>query len=140
MASQPDPATLSSHTSQGLLVRQPWASLLVSGAKTWELRGSRTHKRGRVAIVASRTGGWIVGGATLVACHGPLSPAQLVAAEALHRVPPGSTVGRYKETYAWEFVDARKLVMPLRYTHPAGAVIWVQSHLGADSGGGCVRD
>ena len=114
-----------SRTQLALLVRQPWASLLVSGAKTWELRSSRTHKRGRVAIVASRTGGWIVGGATLVACHGPLSPAQLVAAEALHRVPPGATLGRYAETYAWEFADAAELAVPLSYNHPTGAVIWV---------------
>jgi hypothetical protein len=107
-------------------VKQPWASLLATGAKTWELRSSRTHKRGRVALVASRTGGWVVGGATLVACHGPLSAAQLAATQALHRVPETSTAGlRYKETYAWEFADAVELATPVRYNHPLGAVIWV---------------
>jgi hypothetical protein len=108
-----------------LLVKQPWVGLLASGAKTWELRGSRTHKRGRVALVASGTGGWVVGGATLVGCHGPLSAEQLAATQALHHVPPTATVGRYKETYAWEFADATQLEAPVRYNHPAGAVIWV---------------
>lgn len=113
-------------TSVALLVMQPWASLLATGAKTWELRGRRTHKRGRVALVASRTGGFVVGGATLVACHGPLSAAQLAASQALHRVPAAATVGRrYKEVWAWEFADGCKLAVPLRYDHPPGAVIWV---------------
>jgi hypothetical protein len=106
-------------------VKQPWAGLLASGAKTWELRSRQTHKRGRVAIVASGTGGWVVGGATLVACHGPLSAAQLAATQALHRVPATATVGRYKATYAWEFADAAELAAPVSYKHPAGAVIWV---------------
>ena len=113
-------------TSLALLVREPWVSLLCRGEKTWELRGSRTHKRGRVALVSAGTGGWVVGGATLVGCHGPLSAAQLAAAEALHCVPRGGTAaGRYKTVYAWEFAAAEELAVPLRYDHPAGAVIWV---------------
>ena len=113
-------------TSLALLVREPWVSLLCRGEKTWELRGSRTHKRGRVALVSSGTGGWVVGGATLVACHGPLTAAQLAATEALHCVPAGGTAaGRYKTVYAWEFAAAAELACPLRYDHPSGAVIWV---------------
>ena len=112
-------------TRLALLVKEPWVTLLCRGEKTWELRGSRTHKRGRVALVASRTGGWVVGGATLVACHGPLSPAQLAATEALHRVPQGASPGRYAQTYAWEFAAPVELAAPVRYRHPAGAVIWV---------------
>ena len=112
-------------TRLALLVKEPWVTLLARGVKTWELRGSRTHKRGRVALVASRTGGWVVGGATLVACRGPLSPAELAATEALHCVPQGAAPGRYKETYAWAFSNAAELAAPVRYKHPHGAVIWV---------------
>ena len=110
-----------------LLVREPWVSLLCQGTKTWELRGSRTLKLGRVALVASGTGGWVVGGATLVGCHGPLSATQLAAAEALHCVPGGGATSfrRYKEIFAWEFAHASRAEAPLRYEHPAGAVIWV---------------
>ena len=112
-------------TRVALLVKEPWVTLLCRGEKTWELRGARTHKRGRVALVASRTGGWVVGGATLVDCHGPLTPAELAATEALHRVPQGASPGRYAQTYAWEFADATELAASVRYKHPAGAVIWV---------------
>ena len=113
-------------TSVALMVCEPWMSLLCQGTKTWELRGSRTLKHGRIALVASGTGGWVVGGATLVGCHGPLSAAQLAAAEALHCVPGGGTAfRRYKVVWAWEFAHASRAETPLRYEHPAGAIIWV---------------
>jgi hypothetical protein len=32
---------------------------------------------------------------------------------------------RYKTVYAWAFAHAEELAVPLRYDHPAGAVIWV---------------
>ena len=100
-------------------------SLLCRGAKKWELLGRRTHKRGRVALVASGTGGWVVGGATLVNCHGPLTAAQLAATRALHCVPAGADVAGYKDVYAWEFADAVELAAPVPYQHPHGAIIWV---------------
>jgi hypothetical protein len=114
------------HTTVALLVREPWVTLLCQGKKTWELRGSRTHKRGRVALACAGGGGVIVGSATLVACHGPLTADQLVDAQALHCVPGGGTASvRYKEVYAWEFTDAARLAQPLPYAHPPGAIIWV---------------
>ncbi len=39
---------------KALSVRQPWASLIASGAKTIELRSWRTHHRGPLVIVAGR--------------------------------------------------------------------------------------
>jgi len=77
-------------TSRALLVKLPWARLLAKGTKTWELRSRHTLTRGRVALVASGTGGYIIGGATLVACHGPLTAAELQAASHKHRVVTGS--------------------------------------------------
>ena len=79
-------------------VKPHWCRLLVLGEKTWELRGSATHVRGRVALVASGTG-CIHGGATLVACHGPLTEAQLAQTHAKHCVPAELLRGarRYKK-------------------------------------------
>ena len=111
LASGPGP------TSVALLVREPWVSLLCQGTKTWELRGSRTPTRGRIALVSCGTGGFIVGGATLVACHGPLSTAELTAAESRHCAPNGAaaTARRYAKSgvYAYEFAHAFRLAQPL---------------------------
>jgi len=41
---------------KGLLIKQPWVHKVLSGEKTWELRGSRRNQRGRIAIVESKTG------------------------------------------------------------------------------------
>ena len=36
-----------------LIIRQPWLGLILSGKKTWEIRGSRTNKRGPIALIES---------------------------------------------------------------------------------------
>lgn len=41
---------------RSLVVRQPWATLMVTGSKPWEIRGSATRVRGPGAIAAGRTG------------------------------------------------------------------------------------
>lgn len=35
----------------GLIVKQPWADLIVDARKSWELRGSASMKRERIAVV-----------------------------------------------------------------------------------------
>ena len=42
---------------KALSVREPWASMIASGAKTLEIRSRRTHYRGPLVICASRGGG-----------------------------------------------------------------------------------
>ena len=37
---------------RGLLIKQPWIDLILDGAKTWELRGSRPSIRGPFALIA----------------------------------------------------------------------------------------
>lgn len=81
-------------------MKDPWVSLLLKGTKTWELRGSVTHFRGRVGFVASGSGR-IVGGATLVGCLGPLSAEELRQNQQRHCVPFDRAGSAYKETYAW---------------------------------------
>lgn len=123
----PDAGAPGPGAARALLVRRPWVDLLLDGSKTWEIRGAATSLRGRVALACSGTG-LILGGASLVACHGPLSAAQLESAAHLHRVPVGAHPAgkRYKRVFAWEFAAAERLATPRRYKHPQGAVIWVR--------------
>lgn len=41
---------------KGLIIKSKWADLILSGEKTWEIRGSQTHQRGRIGIIKSGTG------------------------------------------------------------------------------------
>jgi len=42
--------------AKGLLIRQPFAYWIVDGKKTWEIRGSATKVRSRIAIIVAGTG------------------------------------------------------------------------------------
>ncbi|MEC7583714.1 MAG: ASCH domain-containing protein [Planctomycetota bacterium] len=53
---------------KGLLVKQPWIDKILSGKKTWELRGSATRNLGKIALLESGSG-LVVGTCDLVAVH-----------------------------------------------------------------------
>lgn len=106
---------------KALVIRQPWVDLILSGEKTWELRGSATSFRGRFAVIQSGTG-TVVGICQLVAVVGPLAAGDLAESTAKHRVPCRP---RYRRPHAWVLEGAERLRRPVPYRHPSGAVIWV---------------
>ncbi len=114
-----------SEPRKGLIIRQPWAAMVVSGAKTWEIRGVRARFRGPIAIIAGGTG-TVVGLCELVDCLGPLSLARYNSGRCL-RGSPHEMVETlpYQNTYAWVMTRPRKFLHPVPYPHPKGAVIWV---------------
>ena len=93
---------------KGLIVREPYASQILSGEKTKEFRGRSTKIRERIAIIPARSG-TVAGTVHLFDCTGP------------HR-----RSGRYKDkTYIYLLKDPVKFKKPKPYKHPNGAVIWV---------------
>ena len=105
-----------------LSVRQPWAGLICGGTKRYETRSWRTHRRGWIAIHASKrpTGDWpsgcIVAVARLAACgrvediHDQLSAREREAGD--------YTDGRF----AWRLEDVRVLKTPI--PHAGGLSFW----------------
>jgi hypothetical protein len=112
---------------RGLIIRDPWIDEILSGRKSWELRGSSTSIRGRIALIRSGSG-QVVGFCDLVGVVGPLTLQDLRGWIQKHRVPNSLLKGRppYKKTFAWVLENARRLRLPVPYTHPSGAVIWVR--------------
>jgi hypothetical protein len=109
------------------VIKSPWIELILDRKKTWELRGSSTRIRGRIALIRKGSGA-VVGHCDVVGVVGPLSRADLLASTRMHRVDPrdvGSVVARYRRIYAWILSNASRLRKPMRYRHPSGAVIWV---------------
>lgn len=109
---------------KGLVIDEPWVSLISSGTKTWEMRSRNTLVRGRIALIrkGSKT---IVGVANLVATLPKLSRSDLRSAVAKHRVPADEIGEDFKHSTAWVLERARSLHDPVSYRHPPGAVIWV---------------
>ena len=110
----------------GLVIKSPWIDLILSGQKTWEIRGSRTQMRERIALIKSKSG-TVIGGCDVVDCIGPLTHDQLRATAERHRIPL-HMLDRlpYPQTYAWVVGNPKPLATPIAYRHPSGAVIWVR--------------
>ena len=106
----------------GLIIKPKPLSLILQGKKTWELRGMRTHKRGRIALIRSGSG-LVVGTCLLVDCIGPLDNDTFTKTLTLHH--SSHTEPPYANTYAWVLDDVRVFAVPKPYVHPQGAIIWV---------------
>ena len=108
--------------SHGLLIREPWLSLILSGRKTWEIRGTNTTRRGRIGLI--RSGSLtVVGYCDLTAVLGPLRLEELLVTEDKHRVDPallGQTGLPYRNTFAWVLENPGAV----RYTETLQAPVW----------------
>jgi hypothetical protein len=113
---------------RGLLVRDPYATQILNGEKTWEIRGRPTQIRGPVIIVKSGTG-HAFGTVDLVRVLGPLDLDDLVSASGLPREEREEfrcSGLPYRKTYAYVFTNPKWFAHPIAYLHPNGAVTWVR--------------
>lgn len=108
---------------KGLIVKEPFATLIVEGKKTWKIRKSRTRVRGEV-LVLNR--GMALGRAELVDVLGPFTPREL----ANHREKHGVSLEFLREysngkpLYARVFRNAEKFETPKRIGISEGARAW----------------
>lgn len=109
---------------RGLIIRQPWIELILSGQKPWEMRSKPTNVRGRIALIEQGTG-QIVGECSLVhSSNIPLSEAEAKKFQYLHRVHNLSLLKKWR--FAWELNFVERYKKPIPYQHPPGAVTWVK--------------
>lgn len=109
-----------------LIIKEEFGRQILSGTKTWELRGSNTKKRGKIAIAFSGTKKKY-GTAELVDSI-PLTK-ELYEANSKKHCSSGSweeLKSWYKKPYAWVMKNPKLFDQPEEYKHPSGAVIWVK--------------
>jgi hypothetical protein len=112
---------------KGLISKSPHIENILSGKKTWEIRGSNTKIRGEIALIKSGSG-TVVGSCHLVEVIGPIGIDDLVRNIDKHCVPLeqfDQVFGGYKKIYVWVLSGAVLLPVPIKYQHPQGAIIWV---------------
>lgn len=109
--------------THGLIIQTDPLNRILSGRKTWEIRGSRTAMRGPIALIESGTG-CVVGTCELVGTVGPISLAELRR----NRGKAGFVASElyYKPTFAWVLRHAARLQSPTPYRRRRGVVIWVR--------------
>lgn len=106
---------------KGLIIKSPWVEMILDGLKPWEIRGSYSHVRGKVALIRSGSKS-VVGYANMTGCLGPFTKEEFAKYQGKHHAV-GFT--KYKKIYAWVLEDVEKLETPIPYKHPQGAIIWV---------------
>ena len=119
-------ASVLGRPKKALLVKQQWADTILSGGKTWEVRGCRTTVRGRIHLAQSGTG-TLVGEVRITDCI-PVTRATLARRAKEHRITSVlGVVAKYRRIYAWVLADAVRYSSPIAYRHPLGAVSWVRT-------------
>jgi hypothetical protein len=114
--------------SHGLIIREPWLSLILNGQKTWEIRGSNTSRRGRIGLIRSRSLA-VIGECVVVDSIGPLHLNDLMSSGEKHLMSQESLIQSgipYNKTFAWVLADPVFYDQPRPYKHNSGAVIWVR--------------
>jgi hypothetical protein len=109
-------------TKDLLLIKSPWLQLILRKRKTWEIRGSSTHKRGLIHLGLSGSGGEIHGRARVTDCR-LLTREELRKHKDKHCIEDVDSV-RYAKIYAWVFSDVLRYKKPLQHSHKQGAIIW----------------
>lgn len=113
-----------------LVIKEKWLDKILSEKheelKNWEIRGSRTTKRGKILLIQSGSGK-IMGCAELTGCTG-LDLVDFITHENHHRIPTEIHHNKlpYDDTFAWILKGAKRFSTPIPYEHPQGAVIWVK--------------
>jgi hypothetical protein len=110
-----------------LIIKKQHLDKILAGRKTWEIRGSKTHKRGKIGLIQSGSS-TIVGECELIDCK-KLSENDFIKNLSKHQVEPErlkEVVGHYKTPYAWVLKNAKRYSKPIKYQHPNGAIIWVK--------------
>lgn len=106
---------------KGLIIKRPFIDNILSGDKTWEIRGCKTNIRGKIELIQSGSG-LVVGSCEIVDCLS-LTQNEFVANRDKHLVQGDELP--YKNTYAWVVKNAKKYEKARKYKHPCGAIIWV---------------
>jgi hypothetical protein len=110
---------------RGLIVGSPHIDRILSGKKTWEIRGHATKIRGRIMLIRAGSG-QVVGSCEIVETIGPLSLNELRRNAGKAGVRRNELDGMpYKRTYAWVVKNAKSFARARSYQHPSGAVVWV---------------
>jgi len=111
-------------TKRALILKEPWASLVVSGQKTLEIRTMKTKKVGKEIYIAKAGTKTLIGKVTIDKCI-LLSENECDALTDKHRAAKYIKHIKNKKIYGWFLKNAVAFEKAIPYQHPPGAQIWV---------------
>jgi len=110
--------------TRALIIADPWIDKILSGEKTLEMRTRHTKIRGTIGLIRKGSG-LIVGKAELIGSHDLTG--ELENSHLRHCIDYASNPGLKKYCIGWELRNVTRYTAPIPYTHPLGAVIWVNT-------------
>ena len=108
---------------KGLIVKDPWATKILTGEKTIEIRGSNTNQRGKIGIIKSRTKR--VFGTVEVVDSIRLTEEDFNALRDKHKVDCKYSELPYKNVYGWVLENPVIYNEPQEVNVSKGCIIWV---------------
>lgn len=109
---------------RSLAVKPVYASQILSGAKSWEVRRKHTHVRERVAIYASSTN-HIWGTVEVQECvWKQMAELELSVSHHGLTLEELQAYGLPNGAYVWVLAEPRVFELPMKWVPPAGAVTW----------------
>ena len=111
---------------KGLIIREPWISMILSGTKIWEMRSRQTPYRGYVGLIRKGTGR-VTAIAEIRDSLPPLDASGFRAAREQHGIPPEKDVEVLQAgwVYPWVLDNVRVLRRAVLAGQKSGAVTWV---------------
>ena len=109
---------------QALIIKPRWLNEIYFNGKYWEMRSSATAKRGTFGFI-EQGAGLITGQFDLIDSLPPILPEEYQKHYSKHRIPGDLGHLRDKYVYPWVMSNIIKFDDPVPYSHPQGAVIWV---------------
>jgi hypothetical protein len=112
-------------TLNAVPIKAPFVDWILDGKKTWEIRSRSTKIRGRIGLIKSKSL-TVVATCEIIDVIGPLTAAMIQRNfRAKINEAPRDCMGCVGQ-YAWVLGDVRRIVQPVSYDHPSGAVTWVK--------------
>lgn len=109
----------------GLIIKQPFADMVASGDKTWEIRSKTAPQTKINKELFLLSSGKALGIITIKKCF-KSNKSQLKKNEDKHLTNIDDQYD-LKYSYVWELVVEEKYMIPKKYIHPMGARIWVKN-------------
>lgn len=115
---------------RALIVKKKWLDLILSGEKTWEIRGHNTKIRGRIGLVEYGSG-LVVGQCEIIdsfPANAKNGYVEGLTHNAVHKhgIMDWKSTVKYNNPHVWVIKNAKRYKRPCPYVHPKGAVIWVK--------------
>jgi|TARA_B100001059_G_scaffold235734_1_gene282536 hypothetical protein len=107
--------------TKGLIIRKEWLDKILNNGKHWEMRATQTNQRGIIKLIEAGSG-HIVGECMISGSH-KVSESLAEQSFECHQVEDLSLLKKW--CYAWRLCNVKRYDKPIPYTHPKGAVIWV---------------